>query len=111
MKKLVIHNEKVTKEAALELVGICPFSAITYDEATNTITSSLDNNYDRAHLVVTRVRDNVKLVDSDWNTSNKDWTVSIKSWTPGKYTLMFTGNINEQPKATYSYTCALEITQ
>ena len=37
MKKLVIHNEKVTKEAADELIGICPFGAINYDEASNKL--------------------------------------------------------------------------
>ena len=37
MKKLIIHNEKVTKEAAQELLDICKFGAIDYNEATNKL--------------------------------------------------------------------------
>jgi len=37
MKKLIIHNEKVTKEAAEELQGLCPFGAVDYNADTNKI--------------------------------------------------------------------------
>lgn len=37
MKKLVIHNEKVTKQAAEELINICPFGAISYNEKDNKL--------------------------------------------------------------------------
>ena len=37
MKKLVVHNEKLTKEAAEELLDICKFGAIDYDEKNNKI--------------------------------------------------------------------------
>lgn len=37
MKKLIIHNEKVTKQAAEELLEICKFGAIDYDEKNNKL--------------------------------------------------------------------------
>ncbi len=40
MGKLVIHQELVTKDAAQELVSVCPFGAISYDNAKLEISSA-----------------------------------------------------------------------
>ena len=40
MAELRIHQEKVTKEIAAELVKLCPFSALSYDEAANKLDIS-----------------------------------------------------------------------
>jgi len=106
-KNLITVSQTKVDKVSFTLTG--DFTTTSYDEATNTITTTANVNYDKAHLIVTRVRDNNTLVDSDWDSTK--WDVSIKTWTPGKYTLLFTSNISEQPKTTYSYTCALEITQ
>ncbi len=40
MPELIINHEKVTKEAAKELVSLCPYSAISYENNKLSINSA-----------------------------------------------------------------------